>query len=68
MIEKRDAEKAIRQADGAEPFERNAFYERLLVLRETKPEEFAHLSPASKIALGYYEGAKRRAASLTSGV
>lgn len=64
MIDKRDAEKAMRQAEGAETFERNAFYERLLEMRAKRPEEFAHLSPASQIALGFYEASKRRASML----
>jgi hypothetical protein len=68
MLDKRDAEKSMRQAEGSEPFAVNAFYERLIELRSTRPGEFARMSPASRLALLYYEGAKRRVASLTSGV
>jgi hypothetical protein len=64
VIEKRDAEKAMRQAEGQEPFKPNAFYERLIELRARRPEEFERLSPASRLALGFYEGAKRRASML----
>lgn len=46
------------------PFEINRFYERLIELRRTKPEVFAIMSPAQRLALGCYEAAKRRAAML----
>jgi len=46
------------------PFAPNGFYERLIELRRTRPQDFAVLSSASKLALGAYESAKRRAAML----
>lgn len=42
----------------------NGFYERLIEMRLRRPPDFAVLSPASKLALGAYESAKRRAALL----
>jgi hypothetical protein len=59
-----DTGKLQRAADGIVPFEVNLFMERLIEMRETKPETFAGLSPASKLALGYYEAGKRRAEML----
>lgn len=53
-----------RAADGAAPFELNPFMERLIEMRRASPKSFAGLSPAAKLALGYYEAAKRRAAML----
>ena len=59
-----DTDRLQRAADGALPFERNEFMERLIELRTSRPESFATLSPASKLALGHYEAAKRRAEML----
>ena len=56
-----DTDRLERAAAGAVPFEVNAFMERLIEMRQTRPESFAGLSPASKLALGHYEAAKRRA-------
>lgn len=42
----------------------NEFYERLIELRRAKPEVFDAMSPAQRLALGYYESAKQRAAML----
>jgi hypothetical protein len=53
-----------RTADGVVPFEPHAFMERLIEMRRARPKSFAGLSPASKLALGHYEAAKRRAAML----
>jgi hypothetical protein len=50
-----------RAAEGALRFERNEFMERLIEMREPQPKSFAGLSPVSKLALGHYEAAKRRA-------
>ncbi|MCA1626415.1 MAG: hypothetical protein LC742_00380 [Acidobacteria bacterium] len=46
------------------PFAPNGFYERLIEMRRTRPQDFAVLSPASKLALGADEAAKRRAEML----
>ncbi len=46
------------------PFVPNGFYERLIEMRRTRPQDFAVLSPAAKLALGAYESAKRRAGML----
>ncbi len=59
-----DVERQERAARGHVPFEPSAFYEKLLALRDTQPQAFASMSPASKLTLGYYEGAKRRHALL----
>jgi hypothetical protein len=59
-----DTDRLQRAADGAVPFEPNAFMERLIEMRRTRPKSFAGLSPASKLALGHYEAAKRRAEML----
>jgi|GEM_PF-4545504 len=56
-----DTDRLQRAADGALPFERNEFMERLIVMRRDSPQSFDGLSPASKLALGYYEAAQRRA-------
>ena len=55
-----------RAARGAVRFERNEFMERQLEMRATRPESFAGLSPAAKLALGHYEAAKRRQALLAT--
>jgi hypothetical protein len=55
-----DTGKLQHAADGAAPFEPNAFMERLIEMRRDNPKSFAGLSPASKLALGYYEAGKRR--------
>lgn len=39
--------------------EPNAFYERLLSIRKTDSKAFDLLSPAMKLALGYYEAGRR---------
>ena len=52
-------------ADGSAPFELNPFMERLIEMRHTRPKSFAGLSPVSKLALGHYEAAKRRAQALS---
>ncbi len=56
-----------RAACGAVRFERNEFMERLIEMRAARPESFAGLSPAAKLALGHYEAAKRRAEVLRAG-
>ncbi len=61
-----DLDRHERQAEGAQPFEPNPFYERLIQMRERDPRAFSSISPAAKLSLGYYEAAKRRAALLTS--
>jgi hypothetical protein len=40
-------------------FEPNAFYERIIALRESSPASFDALSPPTKLALGVYEARKR---------
>jgi len=42
-------------------FEPNAFYERLIALRETNPAAFARFSSATLAALKAYEEAKHKA-------
>ena len=54
-------------AQGAARFEESAFFEKLIAVRAARPQDFAVLSPATKLALGYYEAAKRKAALLTEG-
>jgi len=49
------------------PFVPNGFYERLLETRRARPEVLALMSPAQRLALGYYEAAKRQAALLAEG-
>jgi hypothetical protein len=43
-------------------FEPNAFYEKVLDLRQTNPAAFASLAPVTKLALGAYEAQQREAA------
>ncbi|MCA1626349.1 MAG: hypothetical protein LC742_00045 [Acidobacteria bacterium] len=50
----------------AAPFAPNGFYERLIELRAARPQDFAALSPTTKLALGAYEAAKRRTALLAA--
>ncbi len=45
-------------------FEPNAFYERIIALRESSPAAFDSLAPVTKLALGQYEAQKREAARL----
>ena len=40
-------------------FETNGFYERIIALRKSQPKAFETLSPATKLALGAYESARR---------
>ncbi len=42
-------------------FVENSYQERLIRLRAENPQAFAILSPSEKIALTYYEEAKRKA-------
>ncbi len=42
-------------------FQRNGFYESILEMRERDPKTFEGLAPATKLALAYYEAAKRKA-------
>ena len=56
-----DTNRLQRAAEGTASFEPNNFMERLIELRSTRPRSFAGFSPAAKLALGYYEAAKRRA-------
>ncbi len=53
-------------AAGAARFERNEFMERLIEMRRTRPQSFAGMSPAAKLALGHYEAGKRRAEMLAA--
>jgi hypothetical protein len=53
-----------RAADGVVPFEPNELMERFIVMRETRPKSFAILAPSQKLALAWYEAAKRRAEML----
>jgi hypothetical protein len=59
-----DTDRLQHAADGIVPFEPHAFMERLIEMRAEHPKSFAGLSPASKLALGHYEAAKRRAEML----
>ncbi len=45
----------------ASTFQRNGFYESILEMRNKDPRTFDELSPATKLALAYYEAAKRKA-------
>jgi len=45
-------------------FEPNAFYEKVLDLRQTNPAAFDSLAPVTKLALGAYEAQQREAARL----
>ena len=60
-------EAGTQAAKGAARFEESAFFEKLIAMRTTRPTDFAVMSPASKLALGYYEAAKRQAALLAEG-
>ena len=46
------------------PFVANGYMEKLLDLTEREPKKFATLSPATRLSVGYYAAAKRRAAAL----
>jgi len=63
-LELTDVAEQERAATGEAAFVSNAFYERLIALRKTQPATFDSLAPASKLSLGYYEGAKRRHAMI----
>ncbi len=56
-----DLEAQEAAAEGRAAFEPNAFYERLISMRETNPQAFASMAPATKLTLAYYEAGKRRA-------
>jgi hypothetical protein len=58
LDDKQAAEKMRLAAEGATPFETSAFFEKLIEVRLRRPKDYAILSPATKIALGYYERAK----------
>lgn len=49
------------QAEGARPFKVNALYERLA---EKDLSEFRRFDAPTRLAIGYYVAAKRRAAAL----
>ncbi len=59
-------EAGAQAAAGAARFEESAFFEKLIAMRTTRPQDFAVMSPASKLALGHYEAAKRKAALLAA--
>ena len=65
FIEKLEV-KAMKAESSDVAFAPNEFYERLLVLRETKPKAFARLSSATLAALRAYELAKHDAKALRS--
>ncbi len=67
-LELSDVEAQEAAAEGRARFEPNAFYERLIAMRETNAKAYDSMAPATKLALGYYEGAKRRAEMLREGV
>ena len=48
------------------PFVANGYMEKLLNLAERDPKKFATLSPATRLSVGYYAAAKRRAAALNT--
>lgn len=62
--DKGEAEKMRRAAEGATPFEPSSLFEKLIKMRAEKPESFVSMSPATVLALGYYEAAKRKAAMM----
>jgi hypothetical protein len=67
MIEKSDAERMMKAAEGAQAFERIELYERLIEIRVGDHDKFMReSSPATRLTLGYYEAAKRRAALMKS--
>ena len=47
-----------------QPFVENGYMEKLLTLAERDPQTFNTLSPATRLSVGYYAAAKRRAAAL----
>ncbi len=59
--DKEQVEGFRRAAEGGTAFEPNAFFERLIVMRETNPRAFDSLSQAARSSLAYYEAAKRKA-------
>jgi hypothetical protein len=66
MIEKADAERMMKAAEGAQAFERIELYERLIEIRVRDHDRFMReSSPATRLTLGYYEAAKRRAATMS---
>lgn len=48
-------------AEGDVAFTPSPLFERLIRMRSEKPESFKSMSPATVLALGYYEAAKRKA-------
>jgi hypothetical protein len=52
------------QAWGLQPFRRSGLYERLAAL---DLKEFYKLPPRERLAVGFYQSAKRRAESLAEG-
>jgi hypothetical protein len=62
--DKREVEKYQRAADGSIAFETSPLFEKLIVMRAHTPKSFASMSPATVMALSYYEAAKRRHAML----
>ena len=64
LTNKKEAEEMRRAAEGAIPFEPSSLSEKLIKMRVEKPESCASMSPATVLALGYYEAAKRKAAML----
>jgi hypothetical protein len=48
---------ARKQESAARSFRHDAQLEEVAAMKRERPEEFARLSPALKIALGYYESA-----------
>ncbi len=65
--DKETLSKYQRAADGSIAFETSPLFEKLIVMRRTTPKSFASMSPATVLALGYYEAAKRKAAMLKDG-
>ncbi len=59
--DKGEAGRQRRAAEGSKPFEPSPLFERLIRMRAEKPESFRSMSPATVLALGYYEAAKRKA-------
>jgi hypothetical protein len=62
--DKAQVEELMRAADGSVAFVESPLFERLIVMRKSQAKSFASMSPATILALSYYEAAKRKAAML----
>lgn len=64
MFDDAEVERMRRAAEGERPFNESALYERLSRLGARDRER---LAPAARLAIGFYEASKRRAAMLRGG-